>query len=469
MNPRSEELYVRCTPCDIKHEKRYDQAMRSTWLFVALALAFAQGAAAVTDGDRTQVYREFRELFDARKYAEARPVAEQLVALTEEQYGADNTALVNPLSNLATTAYRLKDYPTAEKNYLRSVEILDAAGAAADRQLLVPLKGLGATYIALKQYEDAAIVLKRAVDLSRNIDGLFNIEQLPYLEPLIASYAALGNTVDAEKEQQYALRVAESAYGKSDVRMLGPLDRCAHWLEEVGRYTSARALHARALAIAEQNGGRTSPLTVPPLQGIARTYRLEFLHGSEGPIEIDDAFAGRGVGAEGSSKDRLNADGERALKQALAVVDRAQPVNHKSRGETLIELGDWYLSGGAGTKAIETYREAWKELAQADATKPLEAPRLIAYKGPVSSIKRSTLDLESAELHYVELNFTVMEDGRTSDITVASTDSPEALQKAVITSMKKARYSPRFENGEPVETQGVTMREQLLLRKPKPR
>jgi hypothetical protein len=30
--------------------------------------------------------------------------------------------------------------------------------------------------------------------------------------------------------------------------------------------------------------------------------------------------------------------------------------------------------------------------------------------------------------------------------------------------MKKARYSPRFENGEPVETQGVTYRERLLVK-----
>ena len=38
-----------------------------------------------------------------------------------------------------------------------------------------------------------------------------------------------------------------------------------------------------------------------------------------------------------------------------------------------------------------------------------------------------------------------------------------------MTSVRKARYSPRFERGEPVETTGVKMRERLLLRKPGPR
>ena len=315
------------------------------------------------------------------------------MTLTEEQYGEDNAALVNPLGNLATTAYRMKDYPTAEKNYLRTVEILETTGGNADRQLLRPLHGLGVTYLALQQYEDASTQLKRAVDLSRNLDGLFNVEQLEYLQPLIVSYVALGRTADADKEQQYALRVAENAYGNSDPHLLAPLDQYARYLEDVGRYASARSMHGRALGIAEQHGGRGSVLTVIPLQGVA-DYRLEFLNGDEQPPEsnTDNSYPGNGGGLRGeaSNTQRLNPDGERALKLALLAIDRAKPVNHKLRGETLIELGDWYLSGGAITGAIQTYGEAWKELAQVDATAALEAPRLIAYKGPSSSLKRSS-------------------------------------------------------------------------------
>jgi hypothetical protein len=439
--------------------------MRSILISLAAALVLVQSAVAVTDGDRTEVYREFRSLFDARKYQEALPVAEKLVALTEEQYSQSDRALANPLNNLATTAYRLKDYPTAEKNYLRAVEILDATAGGAERQLLRPLHGLGATYVAMNQYADAIPPLKRAVDLSRNLDGLFNVDQIAYLEPLITSYVALELNAEAEKEHQYVLHVAEDAFGKSDVRMLQPLDRYARWLENAGRYTSARAQHARALALAQQKGGKGSLLMVVPLQGIARTYRLEFLNGSEAPG--NDAFTSdTGTArADASNTQRLNEDGERALRLAMQAIDRAQPVDHRLRGTTLVELGDWYLSGGAGTKALEMYRAAWKDLAQVNATAPLETPRLIAYRPPSSSLKRSQLDPDSAELHYVEVKFTVTTDGRTAGVTTVATDAPDAIQKTVMTSVKKARYSPRFENGEPVETAGVTMRERLLLRK----
>lgn len=442
--------------------------MRQVLISSAAALVLVQGAFAVTDSDRSQVYREFRSLFDARKYQEALPYAEKLVALTEEQYSESDRALANPLNNLATTAYRLKDYPTAEKTFLRAVEIIDATGGNADRQLLRPLQGLGATYIALHQYADAVPPLKRAVDLSRNLDGLFNVEQIAYLEPLIASYVALELTAEAEKEHQYILHVAEDAYGKNDVRMLQPLDRYARWLESVGRYSTARALHGRALSLAEQSGKKGSVLTVVPLQGIARTYRLEFLNGAETPNEESLTGGGGSLRAEAASQ-RLNEDGERALRIAMQAIDRSQPVDHRLRGATLMELGDWYLSGGAATKAIDAYRQAWRELAQVDGTAPLEAPRLIYYRGPSSSLKRSQLDPDSAELHYVEVGFTVTTDGHTKSISTISTDAPEAMQKAVMTSVRKARYSPRFERGEPVETTGVKMRERLLLRKPGPR
>src|SRR2546430_11240834 len=67
-------------------------------------------ALAVTDAERVAVYRDFRAAFDARRYPDALPLAEKLVALTQEQYGANDRELVNPLANLGTTQYRMGDY-----------------------------------------------------------------------------------------------------------------------------------------------------------------------------------------------------------------------------------------------------------------------------------------------------------------------------------------------------------------------
>jgi tetratricopeptide (TPR) repeat protein len=423
----------------------------------------AQAAADVTDADRQKSYKEFRDLFDARKYSEALPVAEKIVEMTESQYGANDRALANPLTNLGTVHYRMKDYPAAEKDYERSVQILEQTSGAADRALLRPLHGLGASHFAEKEYLDASVALKRAIDLSRNLDGLFNVEQLQILDPLIASYIALDLTADAEKEQQYALRVAESAYGRSDARMLKPLDRYGHWLEQLGRYTTARLLYARALTIAETAGGRGSILAVEPLQGIARSYRLEFVNGAEETPQAPDPFGSDAmpIAADGQ---RMNPDGERALRLALQAIEKVQPVDHQKRGDTLVELGDWYTSAGALAKGQDVYREAWKDLYIVTNTKVLEAPRILAYRPPPSSARRSKLPPDEAEEHYVEVKYMVTKDGRTDKVELVGSDAAESTQKSVVSAVKKARYAPRMENGEPVDTENVVLREKILVK-----
>src|ERR1700736_6177234 len=202
-------------------------------LAVSLTVGILAGpATAVTDADRVQVYHEFRAAFDTRHYKDALPLAEKLVSLTQEQFGGTDRALINPLSNLGTTQYRLRDFKTAEATFLRAVKIVEDSGGGADRSLLRPLHGLGATYFATGQYEDASLILKRALDLSRNLDGLFNLEQMSILDPLIDSLVALDRHDDAERAYDYSVHVAESAYGKADLHVIRPLDRHAHWQEK---------------------------------------------------------------------------------------------------------------------------------------------------------------------------------------------------------------------------------------------
>jgi TonB family protein len=409
--------------------------------------------AAVTDAERVQVYHEFRNEFDARKYPEALPLAEKLVALTEQQYGSADRAVAIPLCNVATTQYRLHEYGKAEESYLRAVKIVEDSGGGADRALLRPLHGLGATYFATHQYEDAALILKRALDLSRNLDGLFNLEQMSILNPLIESLVALSRNDEAERAFDYSVRVAEAAYGKTDIHVVQPLDRSAGWQEKLGHYATARVLYARALTIAEQAGPAEVINTVEPLEGIARTYRLEFVNSEADKTDPSDIYAPAQPG------DRLNPDGERAILLALKAIG---PTDHPRRGTALVELGDWYSSGGLPNRALAAYRRAWKEFELGGSTAPLAAPRQLAYRAPLATVSRAKADRDNQEEHFVEVSFTVSSDGRTSDVTTAESDATPAQQKAVLTAIRRARYAPRLENGEPVETTGVRFRERLL-------
>ena len=442
-------------------------------LSVAAALLAPAAAFAVSDADRIAVYQEFRTAFDAHHYPDALPLAQKLVSLTEEQYGATDRALVNPLANLGTTQYRMGDYKDAEDAYLRSLKIAadTGAGSAADRLLLRPLQGLGATYYATKQYEDASVTLQRALDLSRNLDGLLNPGQMVILNPLIGTLVELERHAEADREFQYAVRVGENAWGSSDARLIRPLDRYAHWLEHMGRYPSARAEYARELTVAEVAGTRAARLVIAPLLGIARTYRIEGLIGTEEePREYVDPFAttsGGGLVTEHNPRG-LNPDGERAVLLALQTIDKIQPPDHALRGAALTELGDWYLCADQTEKGLTRYREAWKELQQAGSAASLDVPRQLVYRTPSSSAARSPLaERDNTDEHQVEATFTVTREGHTTNIITNSGDASTAQQKVVLSAVKHSRYAPRLVNGEPVETAGVTLQEKLVSKRPR--
>jgi type IV pilus assembly protein PilF len=60
-----------------------------------------------------------------------------------------------PLSNLGLAYYKLGEYPSAEKYYLRALDI--------EPHFVIALRGLGKTYIAMLKIPEAVSVLERAV------------------------------------------------------------------------------------------------------------------------------------------------------------------------------------------------------------------------------------------------------------------------------------------------------------------
>jgi len=437
------------------------------WLGAAtsalVCMLFTPPASAVTDSDRLAVYKEFRVQYDARQYEAARPLAERLVQLTEEQYGPEELPLATPLTNLATVNYKLGNFAAAIEMYQRSLRILQAKSTLADKAQIRPLHGLGVSFMGANDPQSAVVALKRAADLSRNTDGLFNIGQVEFIDVLIDAYAATGRFVEAEKESLYAMRVEEAAYGRSSVKLLDRLDKLARWYENDHRYTSERNIYERSLSILTRAAPENDLRRVGPLRGIARSFRLELFYGVEG-ADTGGTFNSGAVGAPVFGEGTQQRRGEATLVTALSVIDSNAPVNHQLRGEVLTDLGDWYLVTNALRRAYDTYADAWKSFSEVNATKYLEVPRILAYRPSISSIDRSQLDPAEAVLKVVELHFTVDRDGRLDNVTSPTTDVPDAVVKNSVTSMKRSRFAPRIENGAAVATEDVVFIERVLVK-----
>jgi tetratricopeptide (TPR) repeat protein len=437
------------------------------WLGAAVVLLFTQQALAVTDADRVAVYRDFLSQYQARKYAEAQPLAEKLVALTEEQYGADDLQLTNPLTNLATVHFRQGHYPEAIENYQRTLRILQAKSTIADKAQITPLHGLGVAFLANRDPESAVVALKRAADLSRNTDGLFNIQQVEFIDPLIEAYASTGRYADADKEAQYALRVEEAAFGRNSVELVDRLEKLAQWFEFDRRYTSERNVYERILGILARGAPENDLRRVSPLRGIARAYRLEAFYGAEG-ADSGGSFNASASGAPVFSDGTQQRRGEASLDAALTVVEANTPVDLNLRGAVLTDLGDWFLVTNSLRRAYDTYAEAWKAFAAVGNTKVLAMPRLMAYRPSISSVDRSQLDPAEAVVKDIELHFTVDRDGRVDKVTSPTTDVPESILRSVMTAVKRSRYAPRIENGIAVPTEDVVAYEKVMVKAPAP-
>jgi tetratricopeptide (TPR) repeat protein len=435
----------------------------SGWLAAAAFIISAAPAFAVNDADRIAVYKQFLVQYQARNYALAQPLAEQLVKLTEEQYGSDELQLTNPLTNLATVYYKVGNYPAAIESYQRTLRILQAKSTLADKQQIRPLHGLGLSFLGTGDAESAVVSLKRAADLSRNTDGLFNIGQVEFIDALIDAYGATGHFVEAEKEALYAMRVEEAAYGRNSIKLLDRLDKLARWYENDRRYTSERNTYERALGILQKDGRPNDLRRVAALRGIARSFRLESFYGAEGAdngATFNTAGNGAQVIADGTQQRR----GESALTSALEIIDGNTPADQQMRGDVLTDLGDWYLVSNQLRRAYDSYADAWKALALVNNTKSLESPRVLAYRPSVSSVDRSQLDPAEAQLKAVELHFSVTRDGRLENVTSPTTDVPDSIVRNSVSSMRRSRYAPRVENGVAVATDNVVFIERVLIR-----
>lgn len=438
-------------------------AKKSGW-FVAAAFAFAIAPAfAVTDAERIAVYKQFLPLYQAKNYSEAQPLAEQLVKLTEQQYGSEELQLTNPLTNLGTIDYKLGNFPAAIENYQRCLRILQAKSTLADKQQIRPLHGLGLSFLGMGDAESAVVALKRAADLSRNTDGLFNIGQVDFIDALVDAYGATGRSAEAEKEASYAMRVEEAAYGRNSIKLLGRLDKLAHWYEDERRYTSERNIYERSLSLLQRGAPENDLRRVAPLRGIARSFRLEAFYGVEG-TDNGATFNTNSNGAPVFNDGTQQRRGESTLDSALAIIDANSPVDMQLRGDVLTDLGDWFLVANATRRAYDSYADAWKALAAVNNTKPLEAPRVLASRPSISSIDRSQLDPTQAQLKAVELHFTVTRDGRVDNVTSPTTDVPDGIVKNSIAAMRRTRYAPRIENGAAVPTDDVVYVERVLIR-----
>ncbi len=354
-----------------------------------------------------------------------------------------------------------------ERELLNRVERVRNEQGAMSSALVPPLLDLGLLYVTMNRCEDAVGLLTQALGISRATDGLFNPRQLELLDPLFECYLALDLQRDLDREVRYTLLLGEQTFGREDVRLLPAIDRAARWYEQAGRYISARQLHSRGVRVAERAGSENDLRLIEPLRGIARAYRLEYMHGLN-PIDLREHQISvlRSTAQLAEPRIRLDRIGTNALRRAQKILQQHADADPTPVVDTLLDLGDWYQTANARRDALLTYKAAWAAAQSPgyDGGVSFDEPLPVVYRTSAGvALRRPPPSREGFRRYWVEFEFTVTRDGLVKDITVLDSDASRALQDWLRADLQRTRYRPRFKEGEPVDAPRLRLRQGMYL------
>lgn len=377
---------------------------------------------------------ELQDLFEDEDYPEAVPVAERVVALTQEEFGEISSESAVATSYLAEIQRRAGQYEDSSQNFLTSSEIFREAEGVYTDSAIMPLVGLGASYHALEYYSQALTVFEEARTVSRRVFGLLNEEQIVILDHLANTLLSMEQYQEAEQQQLMAMQIMERKYGSDTLEFLPALYKHAMWLRRSSRYNGERDYYTRAMDIIRRVEGGDSILLVRPMKEIANSYRTQRVP------------EGRGLSS---------------LRRALGILQAQQNPDKLQMAEVLRDLGDWEVAFNTFPSG-NTYREAWALL---DELEDGERFQRRWFDQPVYVLQARANDRyladpdePGARAGHVLVVFDVTPTGRTTNVSILESEPSGLKDETTARSIVLSRFRPRMVDGEIVSAQGISRR-----------
>lgn len=249
--------------------------VRSALLIVALLVSasFAQdsgpgapGAPALSEKDTAELQdaeeltSEVYRLFQARRYDEALPLAERVMAVRERILGPDHPDVAHAMMNVAAQHIGLGALAKAEEFSLKALTTLERALGPDDVSLTTLLNNLAATRRMRGDSAGALLYAERAVRIVETAYGKDSPEYAERVDVVGALLTDLGRTEDAAACAEQSLAIREKhASGENDLAVATSRVCLAGVRVRQHRESEALVLLKRALPVIEGALGRSHP------------------------------------------------------------------------------------------------------------------------------------------------------------------------------------------------------------------
>jgi CHAT domain-containing protein len=273
---------------------------------------------------------KIEELYNAARYAEAVPIAQQLLAIQEKALGPDHPALADTLNFLAVLYRNLARYPEAEFLYRRSLDIREKAFGHDHIDVAQSLNNLATLYMHQGRYVEAEPLFKRSLAIRQEILDADDPRIGTALNSLATLYDAQARYAESEPLYKRALTIREKAFGNDHPAVAEVLNNLAALYFDQGRYAEAEPLSKRSLAIREKILDRNDPRIATALENLASLYKELY---------------------------RFN-EAESLYRRSLTIRETVFGLDHPEVSDSLYGLGNLYYDFGQSEKAKPLYRRS---------------------------------------------------------------------------------------------------------------
>ena len=217
-----------------------------------VSLAQAPASSTGTNLPEAELVRRLEELFEKARFAEAIPLAKELVSRSEREYGASHTNTADALYVLGVIYEKTSNYTNSAALHERALKMREATLGPEHPHTALSLDHLAVVYYKTGDYAKAKPLFERSLKIVEKVFGPEHREVAAVLNNLASLHEKTRDYAKAESMYLRSLKICERAFGAEQMHTAAVLNNFAGLYQGMGDYSKAELLLVRSLKIHEK-------------------------------------------------------------------------------------------------------------------------------------------------------------------------------------------------------------------------